>query len=364
MGRWSVIACAVSFALLGACQLIAGLETRTLADASLDVIESDASSDVVTQDAGVDAPCSKCSGTCVDLSDDPNHCGYCGHACNGCSGGVCPSTTLVTGISTDSYSFAEDAVTLYFGSNNGLQYVAKDGSDGGMLLSLEPQDIAPLNGTLYLATIVGVESVDSNGSNEQIIYQRDYDAGESLGVGVATNLPTIFWQTQSGIFSVQEDGGGLQTIVPEVGSVTAMVIDATKIYFLNNIVAQLLSVEQDGGATTELANTFAGGTSIALSNGVLYWGTQDSVYQTPLDGGASTPIATNVDTVTSVAVQDGRLFWSVEGTLPNTGSIMMMPFDGGAPAAVAKDLNQPIRLLVDTTAVYWFEAGAIKKVNW
>jgi hypothetical protein len=353
---------------MGACQLVAGLQDRYVLDASVD-----AQSETGISESSVDAPCETCGGTtCINLDVDTQNCGYCHHACSGCAAGLCPPTTLASSLSLFATAFASDTTNLYLSTAEGLQYMAKSGAPSGAVSGdTFAYDIATAGGLVYFTELFSVGSVAPDGSGLQTIYARsDLDASTPSNNGIVTSVPTIFWSTSAGIFSVLTDGDSLTPVLSESSGVSpsGLAVDSTNVYTLDTSSSELVSVPQSGGNATELAKSITAGRRLVVSGGVVYWGDANTVHATPLDGGPSS-IVTAADITSDLAAYGTNLFWTVQGTLPNTGAVMMVSLPAGAIVTLAANLDSPVRIVVDATSVYWLEAplssmGAIRKVPW
>ncbi len=335
-----------------ACQLLADLHDVSLAtEAGVDAA-SDVSSDVAPEAA----PCEMCGGSkCVDFSNDVTNCGFCGHACAGCAGTLCPVETIA---SFDSAAaLAVDDTNVYVGDVSGVHAVVKASKTVSLISPVFwPQDLTTSNGRVYAATPWAIVNMAPDGGDLRDVYARAYDGGTNIFTSVVVAEPTIYWGSQGGIFVASTDGGNERELVSEdAGYLPSCIgVDSTSVYFTEPQRLDVTRAPLDGAPPSQLGSSIAQPTCLAVGAGVVYWGDIFRLYATGtgIDGG--THALVSEDVVYDMTLHADRIYFAVLGSLPNSGAIFTMPIAGGAPTLLAK-ADSPARLVADDAFVYWLE---------
>jgi hypothetical protein len=95
-----------------------------------------------------------------------------------------------------------------------------------------------------------------------------------------------------------------------------MVVDATSVYWINQIDGALMQVPLGGGIPTMLAVATQPDGSIAVNTTSVYWTQVGGVWKTPLGGGTSTMIASRQQGHGAVAVRGTSVYWLDNPQLP------------------------------------------------
>jgi hypothetical protein len=353
--KWRAVSAAVIAGACGACQLIAGLEERTVAEQdadALDVFVPDVAADVAPDVA----TCTKCgTSACVDFTKDAKNCGYCGHDCGvgACNAGMCPTTTLWSTFD-EATALAQDDTHLYVTDVNGVHVIDKTGSNHALVVSAYwPQGISMSGARMYVAEPWKVRDFALDGGDPHVIFDRsDASNGTPVNGDIAADPPRVFWGTQAGLFSADLDGS-VDPIVPETDAsvaTSAVALDPSYVYFTTS--AEVLRTPRAGGAVTHLASSLAGVTRLALTDAGVLWGDSVRVYYTTFDGGNS--IIATANDVRDVVVYGDRVYYAATNFTVNAGVVATLPLAGGPSVTLAK-ANMPGRLVVDATSVYWLE---------
>ncbi len=179
---------------------------------------------------------------------------------------------------------------------------------------------------------------------------------------IAVDATHVYW-VDDGIERVPISGGPVTTLVPLGGGDfswrSTLAVDDKNIYWTTHGGGELLAASLDGGPRRALASP---AWSVAVSDGGVYFATNDSVFHAAEDGGAPTMLATiGVDAgfmapwASQLMVDGTNLYWLDE--LP-TGTINRVPIVGGELLPLNRDLlfgssNQ--QFTVDSTSLYWLE---------
>lgn len=261
---------------------------------------------------------SPCSGVCVDLRTDPDHCGSCMRTCDDrCSAGRC--YTAVTEIPEDVVSLAMNATDIYFAlrESGTISRVARTGGTVQVLATSQDKPVAL---ALDASNVYWVNS----GST--------YGTGSVMKTGLSGGTPVALATDEPAPWDVQ--------------------VDSTHVYWSNYPPNPgiLKRVPISGGAKVELASGTAVGTTtdFSIDGSHLYWanwnGPQGSVWKVPLAGGAVTNVVT-VNAYTSLAeVNAGYVYFVAGSTLERVSTA------GGAPSDLTEIATA--HLDVDDTGVY------------
>jgi predicted small lipoprotein YifL len=134
------------------------------------------------------------------------------------------------------------------------------------------------------------------------------------------------------------------------GSGTALAVDATSVYWIDD--DGVLSAPLGGGTATLLTMTSVASPSLAVQDGVVYFGADDgaSIQSVPTSGGVASTVVQGAEVMRALAVQDGRLFWlGMPDRYYGSLALAAAPVAGGTPTSLAGDAEG---LAVDATGAY------------
>jgi hypothetical protein len=100
-------------------------------------------------------------------------------------------------------------------------------------------------------------------------------------------------------------------------------------------------------------------TSIAVSNGVVYWTNNDlaqNIMSVPITGGTPTVVASNQDYPWAIAVDDKNVYWTLTGSPDGgttSGAVRQAPIGGGTVITLSSTLENPGGIAVDSENVYF-----------
>jgi hypothetical protein len=150
-----------------------------------------------------------------------------------------------------------------------------------------------------------------------------------------------------------------------VGTPEGIAIDATSIYYANDLDGNIYSMPLAGGAPTKLVTSGQGTSAweILVSGSTLYWTTyvDDRVLKVPTTGGAASVVSPSDGNPEGIVSDGTYLYWAdsysssalVRRASIATGTVTTVetPPDGGT------NPFNPISIAVDATNVYWGNAG-------
>ena len=164
-------------------------------------------------------------------------------------------------------------------------------------------------------------------------------------------------------------------VLDEFAFVSSIALDATDVYYVDDLDFSLYRLPRGGGVRTLLA-TFPGEIilDIAVDASNVYVGAipedfdnvaaPGTVYRVSKQGGSKSGIASGVVFPFSLVTDDTHVYWVSPGTikfaegeiLPD-GKIERVRKDGSAREVLAAGLSAPLTLAVDATNVYFSESG-------
>ena len=158
--------------------------------------------------------------------------------------------------------------------------------------------------------------------------------------------------------------------------VTAMTIDATHVYYIDEFNSTLYRIPKTGGTRQQLAQfSDALTTAIAVDDANVYVATivgdfdatipPGDIWAIPKAGGTPRTIASGVVFVTEIAADATHVYWVSVGTVKldaeeilSDGKIERVTKDGASRQVLASGLSTPATLAIDNTDVYFGELGS------
>jgi hypothetical protein len=261
----------------------------------------------------------------ADLSQDPNHCGRCGH---GCLGGQCvASACFPVGILTP---------TSGQGANEDLEIM-----DGKVYWA----NFA--NGTIYAVPIGGGDPalVASN-------------AGQPTGL-FTRNGQMFVTDYQNGLLDVLggASGGTVNQLASGLGNAGCLAMDsAGNAYTTDYIGGRVLRVGP-GGSVSEITTGQSNPWGVTVDDTYIYWtnlGTGD-VLRVKLDGSEQTILASNED-LGCLAMDTKYLYWP-----GGDRGLRRMPKGGGTPVTIGVG-KAYLGVALDDVSVYYTDNGRIVRL--
>jgi hypothetical protein len=323
----------------------------------------------VPPDAGCGSSETLCNGACVDLANDPAHCGACTNACPAptpaCVKATCLAAPVVLASGLDSpYGIAVDDNNVYFTMetpNGSVMQMTK--APGSTPLSIAdgqsyPGPIAVDGSYVYWGTNDGVNRVPIGGGDAQSLSP---DTASRL----ALNATTLFWGADF-LESVPKGGGDASILEFGQGGTFGLALDATNIYWSAELPGGTLNaLPIAGGTMTTLASNLGLPGGIAMDASNVYFVAEPvpgpcTINAVPIGGGPVTTLATGQVTANDLVLDSGVLYWTNTAT---SGAVMKMPVTGGTPVPIALDQKTPWRIAIDATSVYWtnLSGGTVMK---
>lgn len=312
------------------------------------------------------SPCARCDGLrCVDLDTDADHCGRCGHNCNGgtCANGRCqpvlvssgngfsPGGALALGPSHAFFVNTIEGRVRAVPLAGGTPFTVAD-VPGVFALAARGDDV-------YFATwreqapgtdIVGRASLASGPEAE---IARDHEAITSISVDASG----AYWASLRGDRAgLHRHHDGVTTELTRLGPPSQLALDGTSVTFTSGSRGLVARVPKAGGPPQVLADGERGPWGLAVTAEQVVWANSEGgeVVSVPLSGGPRRVLAAGLAGPNSVAV-DGE---SVYVTLKQGGAVMRLR--GSEVTLLARDPGRPQTVLVRDGQLFWAnEAGAI-----
>jgi hypothetical protein len=173
----------------------------------------------------------------------------------------------------------------------------------------------------------------------------------------------VYWANQtdttSVISSTDLDGADPQQLARvEDGSIERLVVTSDRIFasVLGSASARVISAPLDGGAALTIAELAC--RELEFSNGKLYCGSADSLYQLHPSGEAP-QLLLEVPHVTAGAVADGAWYALVEWQQSRGGSALTKRVSANANTAILTCFQtSPTSVVLDQRDIYWLSLGA------
>jgi hypothetical protein len=310
---------------------------------------------------------------CVNLDNDPHHCGACGHDCLGglCEAGACRPIILATGQSFP-VGLVVDEGRVYWsnfaGGTIGAGSVRSVAKEGGVVSLVATE----LTGPTYLAasdeslfwTTGGAGTVQTTPKSGGNIV--NLATGISAPFGIAFAGGTVYFGGTSVLYAVSPAGGPVTTLASGQSTVLGLGVDGEWLYWANgafgNPNSTVMRVRINGSAAPEVfAANQTRPTAIAFDDTHVYWTAwvgngADAIRRCPKSGCVGDPQTvvsglqlSGGSNATCITVDETHLYWTSQAT----SSVHRIPKGGGTPVLLATGQPAANCIQQDATAVYW-----------
>jgi len=170
---------------------------------------------------------------------------------------------------------------------------------------------------------------------------------------LAIDASNVYWSDNLAgqVWKAPLAGGNATLLASGVPNPNGIAVDATDVYFTTD--AGLRKVPIAGGPLVVIDNQCCA-KGVALDANNVYWcnDAAGTIYQTPKAGGAILTL-TNVESApVNLAVDATTVYWA-----NYNGQVRSVPIGGGFVATVAAIVNIPWGITVDANNVYWTAEG-------
>ncbi|WP_257455853.1 hypothetical protein [Archangium lipolyticum] len=313
-----------------------------------------------------------CGGVRVNVTEDSQHCGACGHDCLGasCQLGLCaPSQlTATSDFWIDDLQLDESHVywSGLYTNHFGVKRVPKTGGEPLVLANPTMGQLALDGESLYVAAPTEIVQVPLASGTESTRLAWGLKGAE----GVSLYDGRLYWFLQDGayaweLYSLPTAGGALPTRETSFAArPEAMVVDASGVYAFD-IEGGVLHRPTGSGSVRVLASGLKEPKGLAVDGEYVYvaygpsWCVDctSTLARIPKTGGSLQVLATVNMVVGGFIVDDENLYWTLDDRPDNVplslGSVMRMPKAGGTPMVVADGHASVRTVRVDATHVYW-----------
>ncbi|MEZ4222246.1 MAG: hypothetical protein R3B13_15020 [Polyangiaceae bacterium] len=298
-----------------------------------------------------------CGGSCVDLSNDSQHCGACGVDCLGgaCSDGKCAPAVLATGLQNPN-SLALTSSRLYWtsgvapaGQVRSLDLANPSSSKVEALQLEKPGGLNLLNGELFWFESQGLRRMLLGGDVEDSVFAAD-----------PTTLVVedyIYFGTAAGRLFRAPLGGGTKQILYEDlvhGPIQGLSVGATNLYFIQ--AGTIYRMPKTGGTAAGVAGAQPSTGAGLLVGSDYFFANPTIVY---MIGTGNQKTAAAAQSLPWAFAYDGKDLYWVNKNDETKGSVVRLrpPFGQSSPEVIATGQAEPIAIAVDGTAVYWANSG-------
>ncbi len=178
--------------------------------------------------------------------------------------------------------------------------------------------------------------------------------GLDAPTGIAVDATNVYFTEdilhQVGKVSIR--GGAVTTLASDQDLATGIAVDARNVYWTNEVGGgSVLSLPLGGGTPETLVSGRSGPSCVAVEGTNVYF-SDTSVNAVPIGGGAVVTLSASGSPL-SVAVDAENVYWTIEQT-----AVMKVPLGGGTAVTLALGDN-PSRIAVNATSVFWTDTIAL-----
>jgi hypothetical protein len=315
-----------------------------------------------------------CTGTCVDLQTDKDHCGACSTSCSGgnCSVGRCYFEPL-SGLRSDQIHLAVNSTYIYYVLRDAgtVGRVNRTNGTTNQLASMQsrPMAIAVDGSNVYWVN----QGLGNTGSVMQLSLAggdpTPLATNEQYPQGIAVDADHVYWTNfayAGSIKSVPIGGGTVATLAsdPSMINTEDLAIDANNVYWVNAGDAgdtvnrgTVMRVPLAGGSLLTIASKVDSPTDLAVSQGQVYFllnGLTASGVQRVSVMGSSNPTPITSSVATSVAADATGVF------VAGSTSVVVASLDGTSTKTLSKGGFALPDIALDNTNVYWSTGTGIR----
>jgi len=297
------------------------------------------------------------------VTNDPLHCGSCGHSClpGGCGAGSCLAYAIAAAQSNP-LAIDLDAASLYW-ANGGTggpdgEVVRSDKTPGATPTILASGRVSPV-GLVVAAGVVYWAEKGHSGQSDGGLWAVPSAGGAPVAVatsvayplGIAADANNLYWTAHEGAAVYAAPlGGGPPTQLGAVPGPRRITVDATHAY-VTQLNGTLSRIPLGGGSVDVLAAGLNDpwGLVVDATNAYvrLASGTLVSV---PLGGGATKTLAVGLDASIDVTLDGTDLLYGSQGVLYKT------PVGAGGKVSLAP--HPATAVVADANGRFWVESGS------
>lgn len=135
----------------------------------------------------------------------------------------------------------------------------------------------------------------------------------------------------------------------------AIAVDATSVYWVNEVGGSVVKVAKSGGMPVTLVpSSLAMPTAIAVDAANVYWANGSTLMQVSTAGGAPTMLASGQNAIGGIATDGTEVYWStLGGPADHDGTIAAVPVGGGTVRTLASGLDEPCGVAASDASLYW-----------
>jgi hypothetical protein len=312
---------------------------------------------------------SACPDGCVDLQNDPAHCGACRYTCaDKCSHAHCYRELAELSKQTSAYYLAVDSKYVYF-TQTAAGTVSRVPIAGGAVATIASAQFEPRTITVDYAHVYWVNNPSTYGTGSVMKASLNGGAATAIAttepapVFVAVDADRAYWinyPPQPPLFMSAPLAGGTKTQFPmgdETSNAIQISLDSQNMYWAGwSDNGGVWSTPLDGqGPTKRLATLDKEATNAVVYDGIVYYLSGGAIKKVPTTGGMTTDVA---------VIPGGNLFVDASGiylgsATPPGGvknSIVRLSFDGATVTTLAVGASGAYAFAVGSNEVFWIDS--------
>ena len=169
-----------------------------------------------------------------------------------------------------SRAIVTDGMTVYYTSSSSIRMGPLSGGNNGTFVGAN----SAIYGLAFDTDMLFWGLADGTiwSSATSIVLPTKLGGGPPIAGNIALDMSTIYWSSSEGIHSMPRVGGNVTNLAPASATVHALEVDATHVYWTDDMLGLVQRVSKDGNGKPEiLAYNQQGPWGLALDGQYVYW---------------------------------------------------------------------------------------------